>query len=173
MEPIAISKYVEYQQSNGHPDLTVCASGFIVSTQHPFLGASPDGAVYDPSNSLQPFGFLEIKCPYTARDISPLEACMSSSFCCRVASITRCVQLKESHAYFSQVQGQIAIGCRPWCNFVIYTNKIISVERISFNESFWNDKLLPKLILFYDNCVPEIVSPVHNLGLPVRDLSKF
>ena len=32
MEPLAISKYREYQQSNGHPDLTVCASGFIVNT---------------------------------------------------------------------------------------------------------------------------------------------
>ena len=74
MEPVAICKYVEYQQSNGHPDLTVCASGFIVYTPHPFLGASPDGAVYDPSNSLQPRVFLEVKCPYTARDISPLEA---------------------------------------------------------------------------------------------------
>ena len=173
MEPIAISKYVEYQKSNGHPDLTVCASGFIVSTSHPFLGASPDGAVYDPSNSLQPFGFLEIKCPYSARDMSPLEACMNSGFCCRVDSTTECVRLKESHTYFSQVQGQMAIGCRPWCDFVLYTNKGISVEKISFNESFWNDKLLPRLISFYDNCVvPEIVSPVHALGLPVRDLSK-
>ena len=64
MEPLAISKYREYQQSNGHPDLTVCASGFIVNTAHPILGASPDGAVYDPSSTLQPYGFLEIKCPY-------------------------------------------------------------------------------------------------------------
>ena len=61
MEPLAISKYREY---HGHPDLTVCASGFIVNTAHPFLGASPDGAVYDPSSTLQPYGFLEIKCPY-------------------------------------------------------------------------------------------------------------
>ena len=76
------------------PHLTVCASGFIVSTSHPFLGASPEGAVYDPSNSLQPFGFLEIKCPYSACDIFPLEAC---GFRSRVNSITECVRLKESH----------------------------------------------------------------------------
>ena len=34
------------------------------------------------------------------------------------------------------------------------------------------DKLLPKLNSFYDNCVaPELVSPVHILGLPIRNLS--
>ena len=31
--------------------------------------------------------------------------------------------------------------------------------------------LLPKLSEFYDNCLaPEIVSPVHALGLPIRNL---
>ena len=44
--------------------------------------------------------------------------------------------LKENHAYFCQVQGKMAIGCRHWCDFVVYTNKGISVERVSFNESF-------------------------------------
>ena len=37
-------------------------------------------------------------------------------------------------------------------------------------KAFGMINLLPK---FYDNCVvPEIVSPVHALGIPVRDLSK-
>ena len=49
----------------------------------------------------------------------------------------------------------------------------VSVTRISFNEDYWNNSLLPKLTSFYDNCVaPEIVSPVHVLGIPMRDLSK-
>ena len=60
------SEYIAYQQSHGHPQLTVSPSGFLVSSDHPFLGASPDGAVYDPSSTQYPFGFLEIKCPYTA-----------------------------------------------------------------------------------------------------------
>ena len=57
MESVALSKYVEYQQCNGHPDLAVCPSGFFVSKLHSFLGTSPDGAVYDPCNTLEPFGF--------------------------------------------------------------------------------------------------------------------
>ena len=82
--------------------------------------------------------------------------------------------LKKSHIYYAQVQGQMGIGERLWCDFVIYTCKGITIERINFDPHFWNDELLPKLISFYDNCVaPEIVSPVHVLGLPVRDLRKL
>ena len=58
----------------------------------------------------------------------------------------------------------------PWCDFVVYTGKGINVERITYDEEFWNGTLLPKLTSFYDNCVaPEIVSPVHSLCLPIRD----
>ena len=67
----------------------------------------------------------------------------------------------------------MAIGQRPWCDFIIYTTKGISVQRIEYNEKFWEEDLLPKLLNFYDNCVaPEIVSPVHSLGIPMRNLSK-
>ena len=48
---------------------------------HPYIGASPDGDVYDPSSEGQEYGFLEIKCPYTHRDKFIEEACSSSGFC--------------------------------------------------------------------------------------------
>ena len=49
-------------------------------TSHPFHGASPDGAVYGPSNLQQPFGFLEIKCPYSHQNVLPGEACDDPKF---------------------------------------------------------------------------------------------
>ena len=172
-EAVAVKEYVSHQHSYGHPDLTVSPSGFIVSCTHSFLGASPDGVVYDPSNMSQPFGFLEVKCPYSARNVTPVEACTLPGFCCETDMTTGLLTLKKGHPYYSQVQGQMAIGERPWCNFVVFTGKGLSVQRIEFDESFWKDRLLPKLVDFYNNCVvPEIVSPVHPLGLPIRDLSK-
>jgi len=82
------------------------------------------------------------------------------------------LRLKSNHAYFAQIQGQMGIGNRPWCDFVVYTLKGLSVSRVKFDSKFWEDAL-PKLASFYDNCVaPEIVSPVHALGIPIRDLSK-
>ena len=68
----------------------------------------------------------------------------------------------------------MAVGDWPWCDFVAYTTKGISIQRINFDSTFWENRLLPKLIDYYDNCVaPEIVSSVHVLGLPVRHLKKL
>ena len=172
-EDTAVSEYVQYQHANGHPDLAYSQCGFHISETHPFLGASPDGAVYDPSETDQPFGFLEVKCPYTSRDILPREACKKTGFFCSYNTTTCSITLKRQHAYYAQVQGQMAIGQRKWCDFVVYTYKGIHVERIWFNEAYWTGQLLPKLESFYNNCfAPELVSPVHALGLPIRDLSK-
>ena len=66
-----------------------------------------------------------------------------------------------------------AVGQRPWCDFVVFTSIGLSVERVSFNEEYWQNTLLPALETFYDNCLaPEIVSPVHALGMSIRDLTK-
>ena len=79
--------------------------------------------------------------------------------------------LRTNHQYYAQVQGQMAIGERPWCDFVVYTPKGINIQRIHFDKNYWESNLLPKLVAFYDNCLaPEIVSPVHALGLPIRNL---
>ena len=67
----------------------------------------------------------------------------------------------------------MAVGQRPWCDFVIFTTKGINVERIPFDNDYWQNTLLPRLEAFFENCLaPEIVSPMHALGLPIRDLSK-
>ena len=175
-ETIAIAEYMKYQHQNGHDGLVVAKSGFLVSHSHPFLGASPDGAVYDPTELTQPYGFLEVKCPYSCRNISPTEACSTSGFFCTLETDSdgsQHLHLKSNHAYFAQIQGQMGIGDRPWCDFVVYTLKGISVSRVKFDNKFW-EGALPKLVSFYNNCVaPEIVSPVHTLGIPIRDLSKL
>ena len=172
-EKAAVNAYVQFMKSRGH-DVVVCSSGFLISQSHPFLGASPDGAVYDPTSTSHPYGFLEIKCPYTVRDTTPEDACSSDGFCCTLqlnGDGIPVVNLRKNHIYYAQVQGQMAVGGRPWCDFVIFTTKGISSQRILFDNDYWNKDLLPKLASFYDNCIaPEIVSPIHVLGLPIRDL---
>ena len=78
-EDEAVQKYISHQKENGHPDLLVSPSGFIINPEYSFLGASPDGCVYDPSDTQHPFGFLEVKCPCTME-----EACKTTEFCCRI-----------------------------------------------------------------------------------------
>ena len=117
---------------------------------------------------------LEVKCPYTCRDFLPEEGCSISGFCCAYDPATSTLKLKSSHAYFAQVQGQMAIGGRMWCDFVIFTRKGVHIQQIMFDKGYWTEQLLPKLEAFYDNCfAPELVSHIHALGLPMRDLSKI
>ena len=105
--------------------------------------------------------------------ITPTDTCATSGFCCTADQNTGQLKLKRNHAYFSHVQSHRAIGQRPWCDFVIYTTKGLSVQRIEYNKKFWEEDLLPKFSNFYDHCVgPEIVSPLRSLGLPMRNLSK-
>ena len=80
-EYAAIDAYVKYKQSQGNCAINVSACGIYICKSHPFLGASPDGCVYDPSSLTEPFGFLEIKCPYTHRNVTQMEATLTTGFC--------------------------------------------------------------------------------------------
>ena len=142
-ESTAIEEYICHQKMNGHLALTVSPCGFHISESYPYLGATPDGAVYDPSNSAQPFGFLEVKCPYSHRNVTPQEVCSISGFCCTLDGSV--MTLRRNHKYFAQVQGQMAIGGREWCDFVVYTTKGIHIEIIHFDNQYWEKILLPKL----------------------------
>ena len=170
-EKKALQLYQDKQHETGHKDLYACPSGFVISDKHPFLGASPDAAVYDPSMP-DPFGLAEVKCPFSVCKLTPTEACSKPNFFCtlKMNGATPQLELKENHPYYAQVQGQMGVTQRRWCDFIVYTEKGLSIQRIYFDETFWGD-LLKKLEDFYDNCLaPEIVSPVHVLGLKVRDL---
>ena len=97
-EALALKKYEEDKLMSGNDTLVVTNSGLWVSPDYPFLGASPDGSVYDCSEP-NPFGFVEVKCPYKHRYITPSEACSDPSFCCKLVMCngTEHLTLKETH----------------------------------------------------------------------------
>ena len=154
-ELAALNEYTKYYNSLGNTNMVVCRAGFVVCEEHPFLGASPDAYVHDPQSTDQ-YGLAEIKCPYKYQNISPVDAAKESDFCTKVVTKKDgrySIELKQTHVYYAQVQGQMAITDRKWCDFVIYTSKGISIERITFDEDFQKNTLLPKLVNFYDNCL--------------------
>lgn len=56
MEADAILEYCQIKRVNHYP------CGFVIHPDAPWLGASPDGLIFDPSEPCQ-FGLIEIKCP--------------------------------------------------------------------------------------------------------------
>ncbi|KAK2547039.1 hypothetical protein P5673_033198 [Acropora cervicornis] len=143
-EPIALQEYKKIMFARKTP-VKVLKTGFVVCMEMPFLGGSPDGRVID-FGCQNHFGLAEAKCPETKYHVTPLEACQDPSFFCETVS-GHC-KLKRNHAYYTQVQGQMGVSGASWCDFIIYTKKGISVERIAFDATYWSS-LKQKLHNYY------------------------
>ena len=58
--------------------------------------------MYDPIQADKPYGFIEVKCPYSSRNLSPAEACENSDFFCMYDQDSNQLKLKKAHKYFAQ-----------------------------------------------------------------------
>ena len=81
------------------------------------IGATPDGLI---SCSCCGQGVLEIKCPFSIRNASPYTAAYLET--------TGSGRLKRSHDYHYQVQGQLGLLERGFCDFVTWTLRGMHVE---------------------------------------------
>ena len=89
---------------------------------------------------------MEIKCPETKFEVTPLDACSDPAF--YLEDMDGVPTLKKSHGYYDQVQGQLGITKAKWCDFVVYTDKELSIERLTLNEIHWTE-LKQRLTHFY------------------------
>lgn len=144
-ENAAARKYFKYMSHIGHK-VEISASGLVIRPDLPFLGCSPDRKVMDPISHPH-YGIVEIKCPYKYRSVTPKEAIdMGSDFCLEKTAAGLC--LKRSHPYFQQIQGQMGLTGTKWCDFVVYTFKGLSIERVPFYPTVW-DEMKDNLEKFY------------------------
>lgn len=165
-EDCARRSYVQAMHNRGTP-VTTRKVGLVISREKPHLACSPDNLVED-TNTDDIDGVVEFKCPYSARDLTPSEACTElKAFYCKLDEGR--LTLKHNHNYFYQIQGVMAVTKRKWCDFVIWTPKGISIERIKADTSFWG-KMEPKLDSFWDAAIlPELAAPEHTHKRPIRE----
>lgn len=151
----------DYEKLTG---VTVEPCGLFISKETPFLGASPDGLVGSE-------GIVEVKCLSSVKgDLKEFVSEKNNKTCMELNKEGK-LMLKRTHNYYFQVQGQLNITKRSWCDFIIFTrtNKLF-VERITIDSELWTKTMLPKLTRFYKHCiVPEIVDSRINRQLRVRD----
>lgn len=141
-EPKAKAKYLEKFKSR---HLHEC--GLVVNKEISFLGASPDGKVCSEGIT----GLIEVKCPYTARDMNISEAIEQiKDFMLKKHEDV--INLDQMHNNYAQVQGQLMVSGSPFCDFVVYTNNDLYVERIYPNKDYM-EKMLSKLCTFYADYV--------------------
>lgn len=48
---------------------------------------------------------------------------------------------ENNHSYFAQVQGQMYVTGRKWCDFFVYTCNGTFTERICYNDAYFSDIL--------------------------------
>ena len=68
------------------------------------------------------------------------------------------LHLPHNHSYYTQVRGEMAIMNVKWCDFVVYSNGEVIVDRIMADYDYWTE-LNDKLDNFYmQYVVPETLS---------------
>lgn len=119
--------YVE-MMSSMHAEFEVETTGLHVNPKYPYLGASPDGLV---TCACCGNGLLEVKCPYSVRQSPPTCAAYLH------AAENGGYSLSRDHEYYFQIQGQMGITERPYCDFVCWTLVGIHRERIKYDPVFF------------------------------------
>ena len=169
MEAKTSQQYTVHQKENGHANLQTHKSGLVISVTNPWLAASPDERVHDPSTASSPWGIAEYKNPHSAKNLTLEEACDKvkvKQFCLEKIekNSEMSFRLKKRHNYYFQVQCQMYCCDVDWCDFVLRTDKELHVERIQRDQDWW-DQQLPKLKTFYfDALLPELACPRFGKG---------
>ena len=115
--------------------LTTSPTGLVIHPDHPWFACSPDYRVFDP-NEAEPNGLVEYKNPYSVRNMTLSEACQRSSFFLKQTE-DGSLGLKTTHDYYHQVQCQLFVDKKSWCDFVVQTNIDLFVQRIYWDKDFW------------------------------------
>ncbi|KAK7489166.1 hypothetical protein BaRGS_00019544 [Batillaria attramentaria] len=139
-ESIAKGKYCERKASVHLHDC-----GFVVNPQFSFIGATPDAKVCCKGVT----GIVEVKCPYSARDMTVGQAVQQLPRFCLCESIGK-LTLDRGNDYYCQVQGQLLVTGAPFCDFIVYTKCDLFIERI-FPDHDFQREMMDKLSSFYCN----------------------
>uniref|UniRef100_A0A1X7UQB3 PHD-type domain-containing protein n=2 Tax=Amphimedon queenslandica TaxID=400682 RepID=A0A1X7UQB3_AMPQE len=114
---VAIKK--DCSQKEKHTSFETRLSGLIINPLYPWIAASPNGI-----SSCDCCGtkLLEIKCPYTIRDISPVsDKALSNRTYCLTKGVDHQVMLSRKHKYYTQIQCQLPVADIDTCDFVCWT----------------------------------------------------
>ena len=119
-------------------------SGFFISKDYPFIAASPDGLV---ECSCHHKVLLEIKCQFIYRGLSIREYASKAQSCLIIENHT--IKLKRNHPCYYQVQCQMGVTERSWCDFFVISTKDNFCEMVYFDSNFW-ETCAKKGFLLYD-----------------------
>ena len=134
--------------SEHHTNFNIMPSGLFLSTEFPFIGATPDSMV---SCDCCGKGCVEVKCPYCHKDDTVEQACSDPKFCLQDN------KLKTSHPYYAQVQTQMNVCGVDYCDFFLYLEKECFLQRITRDTEIWKEYTQKAETVFRNGILPELL----------------
>jgi len=140
--------------------IAVRKCGLVVDVSLPWLAASPDEIVSDPTLKENNQGSLEVKCPFSCEKIAITKACRTVPAFCLVMSKDGSMCLSESHSYFYQLQTQMHVTDLQWCDFVVWSPHDIFVQRIKYDPVFMKSAISTAGKFYFQHFLPAVVPHV-------------
>ncbi|XP_075550050.1 uncharacterized protein LOC142583458 isoform X1 [Dermacentor variabilis] len=138
----AITSYMS-EMKRHHSDFKLLKPTVYLSTQHPYLAATPDAFI---SCTCCGKGVIEVKCPYPLARRGIQEASNDPNF--YLENVNGKLTLKRTHPYYFQVQTQMAVCKTTYCNFVVWTPLSVYIERVAEDNTFLSS-MLPSTKKFF------------------------
>ena len=156
-EKSAIASYVNHHRACG-VTVSVQPCGLPVDESSPWLAASPDGIVLDPTQSGDnQNGCLEVKCPILCQKSLISDVCRkSSSFCLKEENGE--IRLSTTHAYYYQIQTEMHVTRLQWCDFVVWSPiEDTFVQRVYYNKPFMENIIAKVQAFYFEKYLPSII----------------
>lgn len=120
MEKTALEIYEKFREND---NIVVHCPGLVLHASLPWFGYSPDGLIIEQDGQRI---LLEIKCPFTKK-----------------------LYPRIKMYYYDQIQfGMWMMNC-AFCDFVVYTPNLTSIERFAYDEDYVQNFLVPRAQAFY------------------------
>ncbi|XP_034246246.1 uncharacterized protein LOC117648117 [Thrips palmi] len=160
----------------------VVECGIFIRPELPHLGASPDGLVgtdglievknfskLDGRTILQTFGHPDTR--QKLRSVLKFKKKMSRKELAKVHVVSKFdVEPNENSKPYVQVQMQLALSGREWCDLVLIAGTDMEIFRIQRDRHYWNRTLEPTLTNFYYDCLlPEMLDSRTIRGCAPRE----
>ena len=158
-EDLALKRYLA-EQAPQHPALCIEKTGHWVSTEVPYVAASPDSLV---RCSCCGSGTVEVKNPWTSRKLAVTDFAKQSTSC--LVEEDGKVVLKKQHNYYSQIQTQLYCTNRDYCDFALMMDcekDDFFVTRISRDVNFIEEMLKKCKVFFFEVVLSELRNNSEN-----------
>lgn len=143
-EPAAKQAYTTLMKSM-HQQFRSEDSGLVVHKDKSFISASPDLLVHCKCCGE---GLCEVKCPESIKDQRPSPANVPYLISLEDGKVS----LKKKHPYYYQIQGQMGILERKYCEFFVFTHHGHICVRETFDLEKFNE-IMEDMTWFWENYI--------------------